>query len=136
MNRWLFKSEPSEYSFENLVRDGGTVWSGIANALALQHLRTARKGDPVVVYHTGGIKAAVGLAKIAKDPYPDPKARDARLVVVDIVPDRPLKHSVTLAAMRGNPALAGLELLRISRLSVVPVSEAHWKVILEMARGR
>lgn len=134
MNRWLFKTEPSEYAFGDLVRDGRSVWDGITNALALIHLRSAKKGDPVIVYHTGDVKAAFGLAKIAKGPYPDPKANNPKHVVVEIVPDRPLRKPVTLAAMRANPALAGLDLLRIARLSVVPVSDAHWKAILEMAK--
>jgi predicted RNA-binding protein with PUA-like domain len=132
--RWLFKTEPSEYSFEDLVRDGRAAWDGVTNALALKHLRSARKGDAVIVYHTGKVRAAVGLAKIARDPYPDPNAKSPGLVVVDLVPDKKLARGVELGAMRKNPAIAGLDLLRIPRLSVVPVSEAHWKAIMEMAR--
>ena len=131
---WLLKTEPGSYSWEDLVRDRRTVWDGISNALALKHLRSARRGDRVIVYHTGDVKAAVGLAKLASDPYPDPKLGDPKLVVVDLVPDRPLERPVTLAAMKTNRALSGFDLLRISRLSVVPVSAGHWKIILEMAR--
>lgn len=132
--RWLFKTEPSQYAFEDLVRDRRAVWDGITNALALKHLRSARKGDDVLMYHTGDVKAAVGLARLASHPYPDPKAGDPRIAVVDLVPVKPLKRSVTLAEMKANPALVGFDLLRIPRLSVVPVSEAHWKTILSMAR--
>ena len=133
VSRWLFKTEPSTYEFEDLVRDGRTAWDGITNALALQHLRTVRKGDSVLVYHTGDVKAAVGLAKVAKGAYPDPRSGDARLVVVDLVPDRALGRPVALANMRATRALAGFDLLRNSRLSVVPVSETQWKTILSMS---
>ena len=132
-NRWLFKTEPGEYSYEDLVRDGKTVWSGITNALALKHLRTAREGDPVIVYHTGDVRAAVGLARISKSAYPDPRAKDPKIVVVDLVPDRALRHPVPLAEMKANQALAGFDLLRIPRLSVVPVSREHWKILMDLA---
>lgn len=132
--RWLFKTEPSTYSWEDLVRDGRTVWDGVTNALALKNLRSAKTGDSVFIYHTGDVKAIIGIAKIVKDPCPDPKAKDPKLVVVDIAPDKPLKRPVTLAEMRANRALAGFDLLRLSRLSVVPVSEEHWRTILEMAK--
>src|SRR5436309_1162823 len=131
---WLFKTEPWTYSWEDLVRDRRTVWDGVTNALALKNLRSARKGDPVLIYHTGDVKAAVGLAKIASDPYADPKANDPKLVAVDLVPEKPLARPITLADMKANRSLAGFDLLRLSRLSVVPVSEEHWKVILGMAK--
>jgi len=130
---WLFKTEPSTYSWEDLLDEGRTVWDGVTNALALKHLRSARKGDGVLVYHTGSVKAAVGVASIVKDPFPDPKANDPRIVVVEIAADRPLKRPVTLAEMKATPALEGLDLLRLSRLSIVPVSAEHWKTILKMA---
>ena len=131
--RWLFKTEPSAYSWQQLERDGRTVWDGVKNALALKHLGGVAAGDEVLVYHTGDEKAAVGVARVARGAYPDPKARDARLVVVDLEPAHPLPQPVTLAAMRGNPKLAGFELLRLPRLSVMPVSAAHWTAILRMA---
>jgi predicted RNA-binding protein with PUA-like domain len=133
--RWILKSEPSAYSFADLVRDGRTVWDGVRNAQALIHLRSMKKGDPVLFYHTGGEKAIVGLARIATDPYPDPKASDARLAVVDLVPDKPLTRPVTLAAIKADESFATLGLVRHSRLSVVPVPEGQWKKLLE-AGGR
>src|SRR5207249_9816350 len=112
--RWLFKTEPSTYSWEDLVRDRRTAWDGVTNALALKNLRSSRKGDSVLVYHTGDEKAAVGLARIASDPYADPKAGDPKLVVVDLVPEKPLVRPVRLADMKATRALAGFDLLRLS----------------------
>jgi predicted RNA-binding protein with PUA-like domain len=133
MARWILKEEPAHYAFEDLVREKATIWDGVTNPLALRHLRTARKGDSAIIYHTGGVKAAVGLAEIASDPFPDPRTGDARLVVVRVKAGAPLPQPVSLAAMKANPKLAGLDLLRIPRLSVVPVGEAHWEEILRMA---
>jgi len=131
--RWLFKTEPSAYSWEQLERDGRTVWDGVKNALALKHLAAVAEGDEVLVYHTADEKAAVGIARVVRGAYPDPKARDAKLVVVDLAPLRALPSPVTLAAMRTNPKLAGFDLLRLPRLSVMPVSAAYWTAILRMA---
>ena len=119
--RWLFKTEPSEFSYDDLERAGETVWDGIANALALIHLRKVRKGDLIVLYHTGGEKAAVGLVRAASDPYPDPKARDDKRVVVDLVPYRRWKTPVPLAAVKRDARLKDWELVTFSRLSVMPV---------------
>ena len=131
--RWLFKTEPSAYSWEQLERDGRTVWDGVKNALALKHLAAVAEGDEVLVYHTGDEKAAVGIARVVRGAYADPKARDAKLVVVDLAPLRALPTPITLAAMRTNPKLAGFDLLRLPRLSVMPVSAAYWTAILRMA---
>jgi predicted RNA-binding protein with PUA-like domain len=132
---WLFKTEPSTYSFEDLVHDGRTVWDGVKNPVAQKNLRSAKTGDRVLVYHTGDVKAAVGLARIVKDPFPDPKAGDPKLVAVELASDGPLAGPVTLAAMKANRALAGFDLLRLPRLSVVPVDDAQWKTIVEMSAG-
>jgi predicted RNA-binding protein with PUA-like domain len=132
--RWLFKTEPSAYSWAGLERDGRTVWDGVKNALALRHLALVAEGDEVLVYHTGGEKAAVGIARVVRGAYPDPKQKDAKLVAVDIRPVHSLPRPVTLAEMRANRELAGFDLLRLPRLSVMPVSDAHWGVILEMAK--
>jgi predicted RNA-binding protein with PUA-like domain len=134
-SRWLFKTEPSAYSFDQLVRDRRTVWDGVKNALALRNLREVAKGDEVLVYHTGDEKAAVGIASVVRGAFPDPNAKDPRLVVVELSADRPLAQPVALAAMRANRALAGFDLLRLPRLSVMPVSAAQWSEILRMAKG-
>jgi predicted RNA-binding protein with PUA-like domain len=132
---WLFKTEPSVYSFARLEADGRTVWDGVKNALALRHLAAVATGDEVLVYHTGDEKAAVGIARVARGAYPDPKQKNAKLVVVDLEAERALQRPVTLAEMRGNAKLAGFDLLRLPRLSVMPVSAAQWTEILRMARG-
>ena len=127
---WILKSEPSAYAYADLERDGRTVWDGIRNAQALIHLRTMKKGDRALFYHTGDEKAIVGLAQIASDAYPDPTASDAKLVVVDLIPERALKRAVSLAEIKGDPAFAELGLVRHSRLSVVPVPPEQWKRLL------
>ena len=134
--RWLLKTEPSTYAWNDLVKEKKAVWDGVSNAVALKNMRSMEKGDPVLVYHTGGEKAVVGIARVASAPYPDPKSKDPKLVVVDLEPDRPLSRPVTLAAMKASPQFAGFELLRLPRLSVVPVSEGHWKAILTAAGSK
>ena len=129
MARWLLKTEPDCYSWNHLVKDKKTVWDGVNNALALKHIRSMKKGDLVLVYHTGNEKAAVGVAEIASDPYADPKEDDDKLAVVDLKPKKKLARPVTLAEIKADPAFAGWDLLRIGRLSVVPVSDAIWKRI-------
>ena len=131
-NSWLLKTEPSTYSFDDLVRDKRTTWDGVSNPVALSHLRTMRKGDQAFVYHTGAEKAIVGLARIAGDPRPDPKLADPRLVVVDLEPVRALRRPVSLAAVKADRRFADFALVRISRLSVMPVSADFWKALLAM----
>jgi predicted RNA-binding protein with PUA-like domain len=133
-NRWLLKTEPTAYSWAELERDGHTVWDGIKNALALKHLAAVAEGDEALVYHTGDEKAAVGIAQVLRGAYPDPRQKDPRLVVVDLRPLRALEHPVRLADMRANRKLAGFDLLRLPRLSVMPVSAAYWTAIMEMAK--
>ena len=133
-NRWLLKTEPTAYSWGELERDGRAVWDGVKNALALKHLAAVAEGDQALVYHTGDEKAAVGIADVVRGAYPDPKQKDPRLVVVDLRPVRALAHPVRLADMRANSKLAGFDLLRLPRLSVMPVSAAHWAAIMEMAK--
>jgi predicted RNA-binding protein with PUA-like domain len=133
--RWLFKTEPSAYSFAQLEADRRTVWDGVKNALALRHLSAVAKGDEVLFYHTGDEKAVVGTATVTRGSYPDPKQKDAKLLVVDLEAGRALPRPVTLAEMRANGKLAGFDLLRLPRLSVMPVSAAQWTEILRMARG-
>jgi predicted RNA-binding protein with PUA-like domain len=133
---WLLKTEPTAYSWEQLERDGRTTWDGVKNALALKHLAAVAKGDEVLVYHTGDVKAAVGVARVVRGAYPDPKQKDARFVVVDLEPVRALPRLVTLAEMRADRKLAGFDLLRLPRLSVMPVSAAQWAEILRLASVR
>lgn len=130
--RWLFKTEPSVYSFHDLLREERARWDGVANAVAQRNLRSASPSDEVFIYHTGDERQIVGIARIVSEPYRDPEQDDERLVVVDLAPSRLLPRPVTLAEMRADRRLEGFELLRIGRLSVVPVSESHWKAILEM----
>lgn len=132
-NRWLVKTEPGTYSFEDLRREGRTTWDGVRNALAQRHLRAMRRGDPVLVYHTAGERAVVGLARVARGPYPDPGAGGTGAVAVDLAAGRPLAAPVPLARIKAEPALADLALLRISRLSVMPVSDRQWQRLLDLA---
>ena len=126
-NHWLLKTEPSVYSFDHLVKDGRTVWDGVKNNLALMHLRAMKAGDKVLIYHSGAAKEVVGYGRILKGPYPDPKLDDAKLVVVDIAPDARLSHPVSLAAIKADPVFADFALVRMSRLSVMPVTPEQWK---------
>ncbi len=135
MAYWLLKTEPDCYCWDDLVRDKKTVWDGITNALALKHLRTARKGDQALIYHTGTQRAAVGTAKIISDPYPDPALDDDRLAVVDIALDRKFARPVTLEYFKSDPAFVGWDLLRLGRLSFVPVPGPMWNRIKELSRA-
>ena len=130
---WLLKTEPSDYSFDDLTRDKTTVWDGVANALALKHLRSAKKGDRAVIYHTGAEKSAVGTATVASAPYADPHSDDDRRVVVDLRAGRRLARPVALAELKAEPAFEGSELLRIGRLSVAPLTEAMYERLIEVA---
>ncbi|HUF35249.1 MAG TPA: EVE domain-containing protein [Gemmatimonadales bacterium] len=129
---WILKTEPSTYAFADLRREGRARWDGIANAVALKHLRSMRRGDRALVYHTGEEKRLVGLATVASDPYPDPAGTDERAAVVDLEPDEPLARPVTLAEVKADPIFAELGLVRVPRLSVVPVPAPLWTRLLEM----
>jgi predicted RNA-binding protein with PUA-like domain len=131
---WLLKEEPAHYSFDDLVRDGRTAWTGVRNPLAQKHLRSMRKGDRVFFYHTGDVKAVVGIAEAACPPYPDPTDKTGKLHAIDIVPVKKLKQSVTLAAIKADEAFASFPLVRISRLSVMPVTDDEWKRIEAIGR--
>jgi len=133
-NRWLLKTEPSAYSFQQLQKDKKTAWDGVKNNLALKHLSGIKKGDWALIYHTGKEKAAVGVARVIRGAYPDPQEKNPRFVVVDIKPVKALSRPVLLSEMRANPKLAKFDLLRLSRLSVMPVSDGQWKVIEGMAK--
>ena len=133
MAHWILKTEPSEYGFSDLVRDRRTRWEGVSNPVALKHLRSMLEGDEALIYHTGNEKSLIGLARIASAPYPDPSGKDPRLVVVDIEARGPLPRHVTLAEIKADPAFKDLGLVRVPRLSVVPVEPAQWSRLLSMA---
>ncbi|MGH7774306.1 MAG: EVE domain-containing protein [Candidatus Binatia bacterium] len=134
-NRWLLKTEPSAYSFQQLENDKKTVWDGVKNNLALKHLSGVKKNDLILIYHTGDEKAAVGIARALSGAYPDPAKKEPKLLVVEIEAVKALSRPVTLSEMRANPKLAKFDLLRLPRLSVMPVSEEQWKMIEEMAKA-
>jgi predicted RNA-binding protein with PUA-like domain len=127
---WLLKTESGSYSYDDLERDGRAVWDGVTNPLALRNLRAMKRGDGVVIYHTGDEKAAVGLAEVTKAAYPDPQAGDPRLVVVELKPKGRLARPVALAELKARQAFAESPLVRQGRLSVVPLSGAQWKALL------
>jgi predicted RNA-binding protein with PUA-like domain len=128
---WIVKQEPTAYSWESFVHDGGTQWTGVRNPQARLNLRAMRVGDPVLFYHSVIGKEVVGLARVSRESYPDPAAPE--WVAVDLVPVRPLTHRVTLAQMKDDPMLHDLLLVRQSRLSVVPLSATQFQRILELA---
>jgi predicted RNA-binding protein with PUA-like domain len=134
MAHWLVKTEPSAYSFGDLLAEGRTAWTGVKNAQAQLHLRAMRRGDGVAVYHTGGEKAVVGTAVVAGAPRPDPTDRDGKRVAVDLEPARPLPHPVALATLRSARVFAGSPLLLQGRLSVVPLTAAQWKALAALGR--
>jgi len=133
MSYWLLKSEPNVYSYADLERDGKTIWDGVNNNLALKHIRTMVEGDLALIYHTGDERRAMGIAEVVSPPYIDPKLNDPKRAVMDVKPVRPLLYPVTLAQIKQDPNFAGFDLIRISRLSVVPVSEEHWQRILNLS---
>ncbi len=132
---WLFKEEPEHYSFNDLVRDGRTVWDGVRNNLALKHIRAMKKSDLAFFYHTGKETTVVGIIRIVSDPYPDPEEKDPKLVVVDIEPVEKIKRPVTLAEIKSNAKFKNFELVRISRLSVMPVPKSLWDEIIKMSKA-
>jgi predicted RNA-binding protein with PUA-like domain len=132
---WLFKEEPTHYSYDDFVRDGKTSWTGVKNPLAQKHLRQVRKGDRIFYYHTGDEKSVVAVAKAVTDAYPDPKDKSGRLATVDVVPVKKLSRPVTLSEIKANSVFEDFPLVRISRLSVMPVTAAEWSQIEKMAGG-
>ena len=131
MAHWLLKSEPGSYGWGDLVRDGATEWDGVRNHAAAGHLRAMQPGDEALFYHSGDDKAAVGITRVARAARPD--GAEGHWVSVAIEPVRPLAKPVTLAAMKANPDLAAMAMLRQSRLSVSPVTEPEWHAIVAMS---
>jgi predicted RNA-binding protein with PUA-like domain len=133
MAYWLVKSEPGTYAYSDLERDGRTVWDGVRNNAAALHLKAMKTSDEVLFYHSQDGKAVVGVAKVAREAFPDASDPSGRFVAVELTPVRPLKRPVTLAEMKAEPRLAGLQMIRQSRLSVSPVGPDEWATILRMA---
>src|SRR5688572_24143224 len=134
MNYWLVKTEPGTYSWDDLVRDKKTVWDGVRNFQARNNIKAMKKGDAVFIYHSGEDKAVIGTAKIAKEAYPDPKDKD--WVVVEISADKKLKKPVSLAQIKSTKKLSNMVLVRASRLSVQPVREDEFALIIELSTSK
>ena len=133
---WLVKEEPSNYAFATLIKDGKTVWAGVKNPLAQKHLRSMAKGDRVFYYHTGNEKAVVGIARTISAPYPDSTDKTGKLVVVDLAPVKALRQPVTLAAIKADPFFSDFALVRMPRLSVMPVTDEQWDRIQGLGETR
>jgi predicted RNA-binding protein with PUA-like domain len=135
MAQWLVKEEPEHYNYGQLENDRRTVWAGVKNPLAQKHLRAIRKGDRIFYYHTGKEKAVVAVAKALGDAYPDPKDAAGKLFVVDVAPEKRLARPVTLAEIKADASFASFPLVRMSRLSVMPVTDAEWARIEKLSRS-
>jgi predicted RNA-binding protein with PUA-like domain len=130
---WLFKEEPTHYAYDALVKDKKAVWSGVRNPVAQKHLHAVRKGDRIFYYHTGDEKSVVGIAKALGDAYEDPDDANGKLAVVDVAPVQKLPRPVTLKEIKADPRFKDFPLVRISRLSVMPVTDVEWERIEKMA---
>jgi predicted RNA-binding protein with PUA-like domain len=134
MAYWLVKTEPDTFSWDKFNKDKKTTWDGVRNFQARSNMKAMKKGDVVFFYHTGDEKAVVGLAKVSSDPYPEPKEPD--WIVVDLVADKKLKNPVSLSQIKSEKRLSDMVLVRASRLSVQPVKENEYTIILEMSEGK
>jgi predicted RNA-binding protein with PUA-like domain len=130
---WLFKEEPTHYSYDDLARDGKTSWTGVRNPVAQKHLRSVKKGDKIFFYHTGNEKAVVGICRAAGNAYPDPADKTGKLYAVDVEPVKKLKNPVTLASVKADRFFASFPLTRMPRLSVMPLPDEEWQRILKMS---
>ncbi len=135
-NFWLVKQEPEAYSWSDLVKDGSTAWSGVRNYTARNNLRAMHKGDEVLFYHSVSEKAVVGLCQVKREAYPDKTAKEGDWSAVDLVPERALKRPVPLAEIKENKKLEGIALVRLSRLSVQPLTAAQFREIVKMSESR
>ena len=136
MSFWLLKTEPGVYSYQDLQREGKTVWEGVSNNLALKYLRSMKKGDFTFIYHSGKEKAVIGIANIVSNPYPDPKRDDTSFVVVDVKPKKVLTRAVSLHEIKRKKEFASFDLVRLPRLSVIPVSAEQWNALMHLAQER
>lgn len=132
MAYWILKTDADTYPYDQLERERRTVWDGVSNALALKHIRSMAAGDSALIYHSNVGKELVGLARVVTAPYPDPKHNDPKLLVVDLEADRRLPRSVSLATVKADPRFANLALVRMSRLSVIPVPGEQWTELLKL----
>jgi predicted RNA-binding protein with PUA-like domain len=133
MNYWLVKTEPETYSWDDLVKDKKTTWDGVRNFHARSNLKEMKKGDVVFIYHTGDEKAVIGISKVQKEPYPEPKDKD--WIAVDLTPDKKLKKPVSLSQIKADKRLANMVLVRASRLSVQPVKPEEFDLIIALSEG-
>ena len=133
--KWLFKEEPTHYSYDDLVTDRSTSWTGVKNPLAQKHLRSVKKGDEIFFYHTGDEKAVVGVMRATANAYSDPADKSGKLSAVDVSAVRKLATPVTLAAIKADRRFASFPLTRLPRLSVMPVTDAEWDLIVAMSKG-
>jgi predicted RNA-binding protein with PUA-like domain len=133
MAYWLIKSEPFKYSWDQFVKDGSTFWDGVRNYAARNNLRSMKKGDLAFFYHSNEGLAIVGIAKVVKEAYQDPTTEETAWLAVDFKPYKKLKTPVTLAEIKANPALVNMALIRLGRLSVQPVLESEWRLVMDMA---
>ena len=133
MKIWLLKTEPSVYSYDDLERDGETMWDGVTNNAALKNIRAIEKGDLAIIYHTGEEKAAVGVAEVSRGYYVNPETDDPKLAVCDVKAKNRLPAPIALSQIKAHPDLQDWELVRQARLSVVPVSEKQWKILQKLA---
>ncbi len=136
MAHWLIKSEPFKYSWDKFVEDGQTFWDGVRNYAARNNLRAMKKGDQVFFYHSNEGLEIVGICKVVKEAYQDPTTEDKNWVVVDFKPIKKLKKPVSLSTIKTDKRLAGIELVRLSRLSVSAVSDAEWDIIMELSASK
>ena len=132
---WLFKEEPTHYSYDELAKDGKTTWTGVRNPLAQKHLRSVKKGDLIFFYHTGDEKSVIGVMKAAANAAPDPADTSGKLYAVDVTPVRKLRRPVRLSEIKAEKAFAEFPLVRMSRLSVMPVNDDEWERIEAMAKS-
>lgn len=135
MANWLLKTEPEDYSYDDLMKDKKTVWDGVGNNTALMHMRKVKKGDIAFIYHTGKEKQIVGIAEVVSNPYPDPKAENERFVVFDLKPKKKLKTPVTLQEIKSDDRFKDFDLVKISRLSAMPVSDKLWDTLLKLSEN-
>ena len=130
--QWLFKTEPSQYSYADLEREKKAVWDGVSNSLALKHLREIRMGDEILIYHSGDEKAIVGMAIAVSDPYPNPRENDEKLSVVNVTPKKRLTRPLSLAEIKRVDELKDFDLVRLPRLSVMPIAQNFWKKLQDL----